>query len=590
MSIYMEYLEGDDRAFFINQSRAINEINKGFALLEMVNMQYEQMCNDAEFKVLEESGTYDDLEYLYKEAEEATNEQSQGVIAQIWNALVKFFKGIFDFLFGAGGKAEELPDDAEIEIPAEIPPAIDQISGFFANPAGAFLKIAGAVSAGSLAVLGAQAGYMKVTKKQGETWIQKIQSGLVSAKDAIQEFIGGMGEKIKQLFSSGDEQSRSTVTDDNGNMHTPQSWWTKFMNFINEKIINPIKNAIDKAKTKFNQRKAPEAPSNDQGQTSTDTPVDNGQPQTTSQPNNDQQVPPVASNDQGQTSADTQTNSGQGQPDNSQQQTSQGQPTNGQQQQNPKKDQNGKAKGEYTFSGEVYKVVNGQISKKSVGANDNAYQPVDNVNTLPKEIRRALGYQEPKREIKKNDQEVKPGQLHPDEQRHLTSNDGMSDAQVKRNVERKNMTNTGINIGGTTYVLKGTEVYKKTQNGKLERVELAQMKNKQMADTIKRTFTKHLTAGAGKLKIENTIDISELRDVLGENYELSINESGDELTIVFNGNDSTEDIFFDVIESGNEEDDYHKLSTEESIFGVIEESDYDDDEKYLQQLADIFGE
>ena len=208
--IYMEYLEGEDRDYYIEQSKNLNDMNKGFALLEMVHMQYEQMCKDAELKVLTEGGTYDDLEYLYSEAEAANQEQQDGVLKQIWSAIVNFFKGIWNFLFGKG---KDVPDDAELEVPGGIKAVAENIKDMLQNQP-TLKKVAEAVLGGSITAIGLQTVYVKVTKKDCDTWLQTITNAIATAKETVVNFLEeGLNKILSTIGIKKEDGTPYTVQD-----------------------------------------------------------------------------------------------------------------------------------------------------------------------------------------------------------------------------------------------------------------------------------------------------------------------------------------------------------------------------------------
>ena len=80
MNIFMEELTGVERDLYIEYSICNNTLKQCDTMLEMVGIKYNQMCEDAELKVLQESGTYDDLAFLYQEAEAQASEESKGIL------------------------------------------------------------------------------------------------------------------------------------------------------------------------------------------------------------------------------------------------------------------------------------------------------------------------------------------------------------------------------------------------------------------------------------------------------------------------------------------------------------------------------
>lgn len=71
------------------------DLQKSFTMFEMVEMKEYMMCMEAECKVYSESGTYEDLEYLYNEAVESTSDQKKNILDKIFKVVSEITKKIF---------------------------------------------------------------------------------------------------------------------------------------------------------------------------------------------------------------------------------------------------------------------------------------------------------------------------------------------------------------------------------------------------------------------------------------------------------------------------------------------------------------
>lgn len=71
------------------------DLQKSFTMFEMVEMKEYMMCMEAECKVYVESGTYEDLEYLYNEAVESTSDQKKNILDKIFKVVSEITKNIF---------------------------------------------------------------------------------------------------------------------------------------------------------------------------------------------------------------------------------------------------------------------------------------------------------------------------------------------------------------------------------------------------------------------------------------------------------------------------------------------------------------
>ena len=81
--IFKSYLSEDERAVAIEESTYEIQMAKLNAMYEMVDKNLELNMLEAEAKVLTESGTYDDLDYLYEEANAEAVEKKKGIIGKI---------------------------------------------------------------------------------------------------------------------------------------------------------------------------------------------------------------------------------------------------------------------------------------------------------------------------------------------------------------------------------------------------------------------------------------------------------------------------------------------------------------------------
>ena len=109
--IYNGYLTGFERELAIEDAEIENTFSRFDTMWEMVNLEYEQNIRDAELKVFKENGTYDDLLYLYQEAENAAAEKKQGIFSKLLSFIANIFNtigGWFDKISGA-----PVPPDAE---------------------------------------------------------------------------------------------------------------------------------------------------------------------------------------------------------------------------------------------------------------------------------------------------------------------------------------------------------------------------------------------------------------------------------------------------------------------------------------------
>lgn len=139
--VYKAYLEGVEREDYISEMYHDNLFDRLEMMYEMVCMQEAQIKKDIEYKVIKESGTFDDLAFLVTEAEAETNEQKKGILSKIGAAIASIFKAIHDFLFGVK-KAEIDPEETvqvdeatyrSAESLAQMAPSIDKAVAYAQN-------------------------------------------------------------------------------------------------------------------------------------------------------------------------------------------------------------------------------------------------------------------------------------------------------------------------------------------------------------------------------------------------------------------------------------------------------------------------
>ena len=112
LNIYNGYLTGIDRELALEDAEIENMSSRIDTMWKMVNLEYEQNIRDAELKVFRENGTYDDLLYLYQEAENEASEKKQGLLSKLFDFIASIFNtigGWFSQLFGENGEKKPTP-------------------------------------------------------------------------------------------------------------------------------------------------------------------------------------------------------------------------------------------------------------------------------------------------------------------------------------------------------------------------------------------------------------------------------------------------------------------------------------------------
>lgn len=254
MSIYREDLIGDEREFYIESAICDNEVAKYRALAEMAHIKYEQMCRDAELKVLQESGTYDDLEYLYTEAQAAAGAEEQGFLQKAWAAICKFFAGIRDFFLGKG---KEIPGDTEIEMPSNTMDVFSKIKDVISskNPIVVAGKLALLVTAGAVGTLEMNKVYKKFRKSDADTIVDTIGNFMKSIPANFWDLVKNAAEKIKDKFK--DHENIMNVIN---SVENAIKWLSEQAGAAVQKVSNLAKAGVDKAASVFHRNDDPSVP------------------------------------------------------------------------------------------------------------------------------------------------------------------------------------------------------------------------------------------------------------------------------------------------------------------------------------------
>lgn len=360
MEIFREFVDENEREAYIESERLKNEREHCYALLEMVQIKYEQRLRDIELQVLEEGGTYDDYAFLVKEAEEQKAAEEDGIFQKLWNIILSILRSIKEFLFGKG---KEIPPDTEIDVPenfAKVGETLTNLSN--SNKIFDFIKwfvITGGAGAGILFV---QDKYVKMKYKDVQSWAQKINSALSNMQKSITDFI--KDSKFGQLINGFIQQHKAQIEAITGPIKAGASWVAELF----AKAFTEVNSVLGKIKDKILGSKD----NTQQGQ------QQQGQPQQQSQ------LPGPTQNQQGQ---------------------QQGQQP-GVSKRNPTQDygsisnQNAankaqEQKRDISYGGFVYRVINNVINVKHEKQPDSTFKPLDKnaIAKLPKSVRRPLGFE-----------------------------------------------------------------------------------------------------------------------------------------------------------------------------------------------------
>lgn len=94
--IYNEYMSLDERLMTAESLSEDYDVDRYMLMIEMVDRHLDINLRKAELKVLVEGGTYEDLEYLYEEAEQEATAQKKGIVQSIVSAITGAFQAIIN--------------------------------------------------------------------------------------------------------------------------------------------------------------------------------------------------------------------------------------------------------------------------------------------------------------------------------------------------------------------------------------------------------------------------------------------------------------------------------------------------------------
>ena len=223
--IFKSYLSEEERAIAIEESTYEIQMAKLNAMYEMVDKNLELNMLEAEAKVLTESGTYDDLDYLYEEANKEAAEKKEGIISkiigvvkQIWQAITNTITNFFSKNKVGEGEAEvDENDEKRVNALNGVWGKIKLVLNFVRNNGA---KIAMGVAAigtlilGGLELFGKKGKKVKRPSSVVKGWIQSIKSKAGEVNSALKSAIAGDEDhkKALEILSTVGEKLKDWVT------------------------------------------------------------------------------------------------------------------------------------------------------------------------------------------------------------------------------------------------------------------------------------------------------------------------------------------------------------------------------------------
>jgi len=171
--IYNEYMSLDERLMTAESLSEDYDVDRYMLMIEMVDRHLDINLRKAELKVFVEGGTYEDLEYLYEEAEQEAAAQKKGIVQSIVSAVTGAFQAIINGIrkfFKLGKNPEEMVevDEQAWQASHKLGMEWDKVSGQLdgdPNDENHWKDAVPKILAGALAAIGIVAGGKYVGKK-----------------------------------------------------------------------------------------------------------------------------------------------------------------------------------------------------------------------------------------------------------------------------------------------------------------------------------------------------------------------------------------------------------------------------------------
>ncbi len=225
------YLTESGREYEADMLKIDLETQRYQTAYEMVDRQLQENFKFAELKVLEENGTYADLNYLYTEATKDAEEKKQGIFSSIIRAIKNFFTAIFNKLRGLKAPSDE---NATVEVPGDfnfnaVSQNLNTLDTNANNLIGAIersspihiLTFAGTVLS-SLGAIYNGIGLIKRNKEDVDESVKKVKkvpaNQLEKIKNQFEKVVGSF-KQVKDAFTgkdTPDENKEEQYTDENG--------------------------------------------------------------------------------------------------------------------------------------------------------------------------------------------------------------------------------------------------------------------------------------------------------------------------------------------------------------------------------------
>lgn len=203
------------------------KLQKLNTMFDMVLMKEYNLCNEAEYKVYSEGGTYADYEYLCTEAGEAVKSDKKGILSRIWGTITGIIEKIFDGIKGIFG-IDKKADTAEVQVDAQYADTgfIDIIQKGFDNIHTPIKNgTALAATTATLVAVGVELkGYSDkfIAKKNVQPITIKAAKGIVDKISGLVNSIKDMISNLRKAEEDPSVDTKDTEVSSDENKETPE--------------------------------------------------------------------------------------------------------------------------------------------------------------------------------------------------------------------------------------------------------------------------------------------------------------------------------------------------------------------------------
>lgn len=204
-------LIGEERDLYIEDAKLELDFGKLETLMNVIEMQREQNTMDAEYRVFAESGTCDDLAYLYEAVEAEANKAKKNIFKKIIEWFKNVLTTIASKIKSIGSK--KIDGNTDVKVSKEVDNAIKSVDSLYAKfnagitnlKAGKFSEAWGNLKDIVIpSVIGAGAvttGVVMYKKGKLDTVIDSISKKSKEILDVVESVISNIPDTLSNLVS-----------------------------------------------------------------------------------------------------------------------------------------------------------------------------------------------------------------------------------------------------------------------------------------------------------------------------------------------------------------------------------------------------